>query len=1335
MNVALLETCKASQPTCLTLYCRLDMKQTGRMMCVVARHFFILGVLCCFGCSLDSFEPSHIPRANQTASGTTDIEPNPRAVCKDAAPIRLTHTLPLPSLHHFRMWNALESGVDLHKRLASALGDAQYFDDSISPVEIRRELQCNTANPGSSDPTKAMKWLLASISKGRDVSEFYPDVIKLVASPNLQVRKMVYTYMQHAQSSELSLLSINSLQRGLSDAEPLIRAMALRALTSVPLVDICQIQLLAIAQHVRHDPSPYVRKYAAMAMAKVRRRIDSDVDDNNNKGGLLLELVQEVLERDPATMVLSSAVVAFWELTDGGQTEYLHLLHGSFRKLCTLLTDMDEWGQVICIHVLLRYARHFFKEPRPGSAEQIDASRRVMRDTDGNVVDTPALEVVHEETPSNNTPNVGSNNGTFAESSTNALPPHTRRRRIIKRRVVKKGFYSDEEDESTEEEVYSDVLEAPQRLPEILNKPASTPNPMAESDVDEEENSLAEDHKRLLHAAMPLLKSRNAGVVLAVCCLQYYCGVSSVRVRKALGKALVRIHRHTETQFVVLSSIRRLVRQCPSAFSPFLQDFFVLQMDAPQTKLVKLDILTSLALDPPSIQTVLQELRAYVQVHPQDWDDVEFVCASIQAVGRVAELARICYRRQNRAPEAIPIVLNCLYGLVTLSHVSKDYRLVGDTVIAMQRILQSFDGKELAKEIDDPNRVRQKASNRIVALLVHTLSKVASTDGEASESNFSDTEEVDSDDTNSNKDEIAAAELVLPPEATATALNFVVSAVVANKIDIVSEQVLSVIGNLLLVGFLQLEPVEKEQAMLLAGTLLADGTSGGIDGQSCYERILALGRIDTNSHVRDRARYVSCLLHSSKGLAVGTESLETTKPTTISNAATRGILYTSIPAPSYLPIEKEDDFRFGSLSSMVNHKVQGSYLPLPMWADENSPDSLRDEPEPKPSGSTSNFYGQQSDGDSSSSSSSSNSSSSSDESSSDDSDSDSTSSSSSTTDSSDAKHRRASAGFDIRNNETSDSSSSDESSIEKPHNAPLPSPTGKLIQFDHQPVSSSLRDDFAGLVVETPATTGPTSPNLKGVGKWLQVLRPEHANGLSLDVRYLRGKTREDKILALGWSLKPSIVCLQVLFKNAAGKPPQRRIRIVQRSSSSTGSTIGPSRISFPEEVGILNGGDACSERFMAIEFSSLSDRDGCYVAKLEIKAGSSGKPIEIKPSLGDMLQPTRRTTSEFDATISRMQGFNRVQSTFTYNQKTKLLPQITAAVSLSVTSEQVWDGDKLRLVGSLPSSGDDVFVLVECATTTSGTVAVCCDHALVINPIMNVVKEAIMGEIYTTKR
>lgn len=65
-----------------------------------------------------------------------------------------------------------------------------------------------------------MKWLLAMVSKGRDVSEFFSDVVKNMAVRSVEVKKMVYIYLVHyadndAQCRELALLSINSFQNDL----------------------------------------------------------------------------------------------------------------------------------------------------------------------------------------------------------------------------------------------------------------------------------------------------------------------------------------------------------------------------------------------------------------------------------------------------------------------------------------------------------------------------------------------------------------------------------------------------------------------------------------------------------------------------------------------------------------------------------------------------------------------------------------------------------------------------------------------------------------------------------------------------------------------------------------------------------------------------------------------------------------------------------------------------------------------------------------------------------------------------------------------------------------
>lgn len=107
------------------------------------------------------------------------------------------------------------------------------------------------------------------ISKGRNVSEFFAQVVKNVASTNLEIRKLVYIYLLRyaSQEPDLALLSINTFQRDLADSNPLIRAMALRVLSGIGVPMIGSIVVLGIKK-CAGDVSPYVRKAAAMAIPK-----------------------------------------------------------------------------------------------------------------------------------------------------------------------------------------------------------------------------------------------------------------------------------------------------------------------------------------------------------------------------------------------------------------------------------------------------------------------------------------------------------------------------------------------------------------------------------------------------------------------------------------------------------------------------------------------------------------------------------------------------------------------------------------------------------------------------------------------------------------------------------------------------------------------------------------------------------------------------------------------------------------------------------------------------------------------------------------------------------
>uniref|UniRef100_A0A669Q8Y6 Adaptor related protein complex 3 subunit beta 1 n=1 Tax=Phasianus colchicus TaxID=9054 RepID=A0A669Q8Y6_PHACC len=73
---------------------------------------------------------------------------------------------------------------------------------------------------------------------------------------------------------------------------------------------------------------------------------------------MLIEVIEKLL-KDRSTLVAGSVVMAFEEVCP----DRIDLIHKNYRKLCNLLVDVEEWGQIVIIHMLTRYARTQFVSP------------------------------------------------------------------------------------------------------------------------------------------------------------------------------------------------------------------------------------------------------------------------------------------------------------------------------------------------------------------------------------------------------------------------------------------------------------------------------------------------------------------------------------------------------------------------------------------------------------------------------------------------------------------------------------------------------------------------------------------------------------------------------------------------------------------------------------------------------------------------------------------------------------------------------------------------------------------------------------------------------------
>lgn len=206
---------------------------------------------------------------------------------------------------------------------------------------------------------------------------FFSSIVKNVASPNIEIKKLVYIYLlQYAESEpDLALLSINTIQKSLTDQNPQVRALALRVMSGIRVPVISQIVSLAIKRGCG-DMSPYVRKAAALAIPKCYRLDPKTLPQLREYLSMLLG--------DKQYFVVGSAVTAFLEVCP----ERIDLIHRHYRTLVRKLVDMDEWGQLATLKVMTYYARKCF--PRRTKRRKTGKSRGFYEEEDSNDEDMNA---------------------------------------------------------------------------------------------------------------------------------------------------------------------------------------------------------------------------------------------------------------------------------------------------------------------------------------------------------------------------------------------------------------------------------------------------------------------------------------------------------------------------------------------------------------------------------------------------------------------------------------------------------------------------------------------------------------------------------------------------------------------------------------------------------------------------------------------------------------------------------------------------------------------------------------------------------------------------------
>lgn len=199
----------------------------------------------------------------------------------------------------------------------------------------------------------AIQRVIQAMTVGKDVSALFPDVLKNIATYDLEQKKLVYLYlMNYAKSHpELCILAVNTFVQDTEDPNPLVRALAIRTMGCIrvqKMVDYMEIPL----RRTLADDNPYVRKTAAICVAKL---FDLDPEMCVEQG--FVEALQGLL-KDPNPMVVANALNSLHEVRDMNRDPQLQVFAvdaAVAKTLLACLNECTEWGRISILQTLAAY--------------------------------------------------------------------------------------------------------------------------------------------------------------------------------------------------------------------------------------------------------------------------------------------------------------------------------------------------------------------------------------------------------------------------------------------------------------------------------------------------------------------------------------------------------------------------------------------------------------------------------------------------------------------------------------------------------------------------------------------------------------------------------------------------------------------------------------------------------------------------------------------------------------------------------------------------------------------------------------------------------------------
>lgn len=215
------------------------------------------------------------------------------------------------------------------------------------------ELRSGLISQYKAERKDAIQRVIQAMTVGKDVLALFPDVLKNIATYDLEQKKLVYLYLMNYAKlhPELCILAVNTFVQDTEDPNPLVRALAIRTMGCIRVARIADYIEIPLRRTLLDD-NPYVRKTAAICVAKL---FDLNAEVCIEFG--FLDLLK-LLVNDSNPMVIANAINALYEIREMNTDALLDILtidSKMVKSLLACLNECTEWGRITILTALTDY--------------------------------------------------------------------------------------------------------------------------------------------------------------------------------------------------------------------------------------------------------------------------------------------------------------------------------------------------------------------------------------------------------------------------------------------------------------------------------------------------------------------------------------------------------------------------------------------------------------------------------------------------------------------------------------------------------------------------------------------------------------------------------------------------------------------------------------------------------------------------------------------------------------------------------------------------------------------------------------------------------------------